>query len=344
MPHTPLHDAARTGDVAAMWRILAASPGDAMAINADGMVPLHLAARRGRAAALELLLAAAPQAASVADRSGWLPLHLAAFQGDTAAVGLLPSAAPQAASVADGCGCLPLHWAAQRGHEEVVELLLGTAPETKRRRTAFDELALHWAVTYAHLPAARVLVECSTVPPAELIADLLTAVDAPRPRGSLPTLEQRQKTAHALIADLAIGRALSPADWARLPTPCPGLARALPAVLERSPAEAAQLVAHLPAFARGRLRTLALSLARVQRRLGLELPESVVRRILLAAPLEKEEQARCYTMMTQRFRRKRVFRNVVRHLFDPRASLLSSVVYTFCFLVLRWLWRVFAGG
>eukprot|EP00887_Chlorella_sp_A99_P000709 scaffold5.g709.t1 len=83
---------------------------------------------------------------------------------------------------------------------------------------------------------------------------------------------------------------LSPADWAALPTPCPGLGRALLAMLARSAAEAALLVMHLPDAARGHLRALALNLARLQRRLRLELPEGVVRRILAAAPLEAERE------------------------------------------------------
>eukprot|EP00887_Chlorella_sp_A99_P001696 scaffold8.g1696.t1 len=104
---------------------------------------------------------------------------------------------------------------------------------------------------------------------------------------SWPTIqEKRQQVTHVLLADLDARRALSPADWAALPTPCPDLARALPAVLARSPAEAAQLVARLPDTAHGRLRTLALNLARAQRRLRLELPEAILRRILGAAPLE----------------------------------------------------------
>eukprot|EP00887_Chlorella_sp_A99_P001707 scaffold8.g1707.t1 len=187
---------------------------------------------------------------------------------------------------------MPLHFAAAHGHAAVVQLLLAAAPETERRGTQQGHSALYLAVSQGHLPAARVLVERSAAPPAELIANLLTAVDAPRPRGSLATLEQREESVHALIVDLAARRALSPPDWALLPTPCPALARALPAVLARSLVEAAKLVAHLPDKARSRLRALALSLARLQRRLRLELPESVVHRIQAAALLEVEQADR----------------------------------------------------
>lgn len=62
----------------------------------------------------------------------------------------------------------------------------------------------------------------------------------------------------------------------------------MPAVLACSTAEAVQLVARLPAEQRGRLRALALCLARTQRRVRLELPKGVGRRFLVAAPLAEE--------------------------------------------------------
>eukprot|EP00887_Chlorella_sp_A99_P001679 scaffold8.g1679.t1 len=248
MARTPLHDAAEQGDVAAVRRILAAAPGDAMAATTTGILPLHMACLRGHTAAAELLLAAAPEAALATTQHGsWLPLHYAARYGHTALVGLL----------------------------------LGAAPDTERRRTVEGESALFLAAFNGHLHATCILLERSTAAPAGLIVDLVVAKNTPF------TLMPAHEV-FLQLADLAARRALSPADWAALPTPCPGLARALPAILARSPAEAAQLVAHLPAAARGRLHALLLSLARVQRQLRLELPEAVVRRILAAAQLEAE--------------------------------------------------------
>eukprot|EP00887_Chlorella_sp_A99_P004113 scaffold23.g4113.t1 len=127
-----------------------------------------------------------------------------------------------------------------------------------------------------HLAAARVLLERSPALPAELIGDLPAAL------GHGWASQSTRTAVHALFADLAAGRALAPADWARFPTPTCGLAR--------SAAEAAQLVAHLPAEQRSRLRALALSLERVQRQLGLELPLHIVRRILAAVPIRDEKE------------------------------------------------------
>eukprot|EP00887_Chlorella_sp_A99_P004086 scaffold23.g4086.t1 len=246
--------------------------------------PLHAAAIRGDVAAIRGILAESPGDALTADDRGDLPLKCAACRGDTAVAELLVAAAPDAAPVADPYGRLPPHAAAWRGRAAAVELLLAAAPETERAKANYGKTAFFYAARYGHLPVARLLLERSAAAPAQLIADLLAAArDAYGPANE----EERQQLVHTLLADLAAHRALSPADWARFPTPTPGLARALPAVLARSPAEAAQLVAHLPAAARGRLRALALSLGLAQRRLGLELPECIEWRILAAAPIEE---------------------------------------------------------
>eukprot|EP00887_Chlorella_sp_A99_P004089 scaffold23.g4089.t1 len=278
---TELHRAAWAGDVAAIQRILAESPGDAMVTDMCGLLPLHTACCSSHAAPVGLLLAAAPEAASAADQRGWLPLHQAASRSRNAAVvEMLLAAAPGSAQASTANGETPLFFAAFHGNTAAAELLLGTAPEALQRRTACDWSPLFIAAYHAHLDTARLLLERSTASAAQLASDLLTAM-----RTQYATLAT-DRTVHALLTDLAATRALSRAGWAALPTPLPGLARALPAVLARSPAEAAQLVAHLPAAARGHLRTLALSVVHVQRQLGLELPVHIVRGILAAAPLE----------------------------------------------------------
>lgn len=57
-----------------------------------------------------------------------------------------------------------------------------------------------------------------------------------------------------------------------MPTPCLGLGAALPAVLERSAAEAGLLVVHLPPADGQRLCVAALSLHRLQGALELSAP------------------------------------------------------------------------
>eukprot|EP00887_Chlorella_sp_A99_P001713 scaffold8.g1713.t1 len=288
MPRTQLHGAAALGDVAAIRHILAESPGDAMAADNMGWLPLHCACLSGHTAAVELLLAAEPKAALAASFAGCLPLHWAARKGHTEVDELLLAAAPGAASATSHGGFLPLHEAARCGHGSIAGILLAAAPQTERAKTDRGNTALVLAEMWGHLAAARVLVWCSVARPAELLKELLGVQR--HPDADPATQEERDEAVHTLLADLAARHALSPADWALLPTPCPGLARALPAVLARSLVEAAQMVTHLPDTARGRLRALALSLARLQRRLRMELPESIIHRILAAAPLEEEQE------------------------------------------------------
>lgn len=95
----------------------------------------------------------------------------------------------------------------------------------------------------------------------------------------LPLLVPRVDLALSLFPDLAEHWPLT-AQWRQVPTPCPGLGRALPFVLHRSEAEAALLVAHLPAADSACLRTFALALHRAQRRLAIHLPRELVGRVL----------------------------------------------------------------
>lgn len=83
-----------------------------------------------------------------------------------------------------------------------------------------------------------------------------------------------------LWPDLVASHPLTPAQWQRVPTPCPGLGRALLAVLRRSEADAGRLVARLPAADWQRLRTFAASLHRAQKEMGVDLPAPLVRHIL----------------------------------------------------------------
>lgn len=113
-----------------------------------------------------------------------------------------------------------------------------------------------------YIDAARPMVAC--LPPAH----------------TLPLLPIGGHAALSLYADAATNWPLSPTEWAQVPSPCPGLARALPAVLQRSEAEAALLVARLPAADRQRLQAFALALNRAQQQMGIDLPAGAVRYIL----------------------------------------------------------------
>ena len=90
----------------------------------------------------------------------------------------------------------------------------------------------------------------------------------------------------SLYTPLVACLSLTPAEWQRVPSPCPGLGSALPAVLARSAGEAALLVRHLPGADRERLCAAALCLRRLQQCHGL--PPHVVRYVLAAAAGEPD--------------------------------------------------------
>ena len=92
--------------------------------------------------------------------------------------------------------------------------------------------------------------------------------------------------AKALVPEFVARRALTAAQWAELPTGLPGLLAALPAVLARSEAEAACLMAHLPEPMRARIQAAMLALARVQHRAHVSVPVAALQHIvsLAAAP------------------------------------------------------------
>ena len=113
-------------------------------MSGPGRFPLHDACRTGNAAAVQRLLEANPAAAMEADQNASLPLHWAAYSGHEAAVRLLLQAAPEAAMVAtsddaewDEGDQLPLHCAAESGHDAVVRLLLQAVPEAATAMSSY---------------------------------------------------------------------------------------------------------------------------------------------------------------------------------------------------------------
>ena len=196
-----------------------------------------------------------------------LALHVAAEQGHAAMVQLLLAAAPVAAMQADADGWLPLLLAAYFGHATVAQLLLAAAPETVGFAAADGSTALDCALdglaqgTEGCEAAARCLAAAA---PAHAALAALVAAGAP---------------ALHLVADcVAVHLPLTDAEWQLVPAACPGLGRIL--ALERSTAQAAHVVRHLPAVDKQRLRTAALCLLRAQRATRVALPGEVAGRVM----------------------------------------------------------------
>eukprot|EP00887_Chlorella_sp_A99_P000355 scaffold13.g355.t1 len=307
---TVLHWAATGANPKVVALLVDLAPELVLLADTTGLLPTHEAAGHecdapaaGRAAAaLELLLAVAPSTANARDHLGERPLLKAAIAGSVPACRLLLAAAgPGAAAATNIKGCAPLHLAT--GHPEVVRLLLEAAPGTARLTAVHSGWnPAHYAASRGCVRSLELLLEaapelagqrCSKgqLPLAlalegaaegrkgcwEAARCLLTAGP---PGAVLKALRRQGRLATPLYAEAVARRPLSARDWQRVPSGCRGLGAALPAVLARSSAEAARLVARLGPSDRARLEVLGLSLARVQRQLQLPLPPAIVGRLL----------------------------------------------------------------
>lgn len=263
--------------------LLAAAPAAAAIADLGGCLPIHRAVDAGFAAAVPLLLAAAPGTAGAATLTGMTPLHTAVQLGHHATCLAILAAAPQVAcqrSLGETALHLAIHRACSpwdKGHaaaEQLAAAMAAAAPAALFERDVFAKRTpLEHALQRQHIPLACAFVAVQLAagqPPAQLIELIKQPRDWPWDQVVYAARE-------VLIADVAARVALTPHDWQRVPAPTRGLGAALRAVLRRSLAEAAALVARLPAAERQRLRCAALCLSRASRgRLPAELATSVL--------------------------------------------------------------------
>nr|XP_032826432.1 ankyrin repeat and SAM domain-containing protein 1A isoform X3 [Petromyzon marinus] len=167
-----LLEAARTGNVAAVEKLLASRRGLGSA-TVQALPGLLTSIWRG-------------PAVNCVDSSGYTPLHHAALNGHKEVVlRLLQHEA--STNVADAKGCFPLHLAAWRGDADIVRILIEHGPSRSppnqqipseksevKRHGPFDpyvnaknhdnETALHCAAQYGHTAVVRLLLEELTDP------------------------------------------------------------------------------------------------------------------------------------------------------------------------------------
>ena len=262
---TLMQGAARAGNMDAIRLLLELAPQMASASSDAQRTPLHDAAAGGSPEAVRLLLEAAPQTAAAIDFWGQLPMHRAAEGGSAECIKLLLDAGAPGLDAPDEDGSLLLHIAASDDREAAVRFLLACYPAAATAEDQHGHRPLHKALDhrmYSHAApnAARALLHVSGLSAQQLL-DLLAGVPA-----------DQQQRVQPLHGDVAAHMPLTPEQWQRVPMPCPGLGTALPAVLDRSAAEAGLLVAHLPRADRMRLRVAALSLHRLPGTLELSPP------------------------------------------------------------------------
>lgn len=137
---TPLHIAARLGNVAAGEMLLQRRPALLEVENVRRDRPIHLAAKNGHAAFIDLLV---KFCASVEARNAkrWTALDFAAEAGHLEAVQcLLRVRAP--VDPMDANKTTPLHLAAANGHTEVVTLLLNAKASLEGENSALVKLTV----------------------------------------------------------------------------------------------------------------------------------------------------------------------------------------------------------
>jgi ankyrin repeat protein len=122
-----VQDAAISGDLPALRRLVAAHGGPAIRLdgNPQELTALHWAAASGVVDAVSFLLAPPVEAdPRAARKNNFTPLHAAAMQGHAAVCELLLRAGADVNAQTDPQGYAPLHSAAFAGHVETIRALL----------------------------------------------------------------------------------------------------------------------------------------------------------------------------------------------------------------------------
>lgn len=168
---SPIHIAAREGDIEALEAMLAEEGVEPDVADAEGVTPLLRAVRNGHLRVARLLLEAGARPGA-RSKTGYTPLHLAAREGDVELVSMLMQYGARA-DVPTEEGRLPVHLAAARGHGDALSMLLrdweaygGGGAEAKglRRRDEAGDQPLHLAVDSGSDTAALALLAAGADP------------------------------------------------------------------------------------------------------------------------------------------------------------------------------------
>ena len=187
---TPLVDAVRSGDAAAVRALLARKvPADAP--TPDGTTALHHAVEADRLDLVDLLLAAGARPGTP-NRYGVAPLMLAATNGSAPVIERLLRAGARA-DTATPDGETVLMTAARTGRPEAVRLLLSGGADVNAQEKWQGETALMWAAAHDHAEVVHLLAKqganldtTSTVPQfPKARVDLATMVTTALPKGGM---------------------------------------------------------------------------------------------------------------------------------------------------------------
>jgi cytochrome c len=171
----PVHDAARSGDLTEMRRLIREGA-DLYELDRVTGMPLHTAAANGHLEVAEILISVG---ARINDRAGMLratPLHMAVLGGNTDLAALLLSKGADV-DARDGSSNTPLHVAADRGHVAMIELLLSSGADLNARNQT-EATPVRLAARADRFDIVELLIALgATAPPVEPVAGLLRTAD-----------------------------------------------------------------------------------------------------------------------------------------------------------------------
>ena len=154
----PIHDAAKTGDLAGVQAELDKGVDvdeDDSSWGSWGETPLQLAARYSHNEIVELLIDNGADV-NAKDVNGNTPLHLAALFGRKEVIELLIANGAAVNVKGGNLGGMPLHHAAFNGHKEIVELLIAKGADVNAKNEDGDT-PLDQAIRYKHPETADLL-------------------------------------------------------------------------------------------------------------------------------------------------------------------------------------------
>ncbi|KAF8397565.1 hypothetical protein HHK36_016485 [Tetracentron sinense] len=125
----------------------------------NGSDAFHIAAKQGDLDVLKVLLEALPELYITVDLSNTTALHTAATQGHVDVVNFLLESGSSLIAIARSNGKTSLHSAARNGHFEVVKALLSKEPGFVTRKDKKGQTALHMAVKGQNIEVVEELLK-----------------------------------------------------------------------------------------------------------------------------------------------------------------------------------------
>lgn len=161
---TPLHSAARAGNLGAVMEILTGTGEEELKEllekqNQSGETALYVAAEYGYVDVVREMIKYYDLAnAGIKARNGFDAFHVAAKQGDIEILRVLMEAHPELSMTVDLSNTTALHTAATQGHIEIVNFLLDAGSSLSTIDKSNGKTALHSAARNGHVEVVRALL------------------------------------------------------------------------------------------------------------------------------------------------------------------------------------------